>query len=196
MRQALVPMALIVVLLASCTNSSAGPDLSQAKPGQPVTLSENVPGNIIPLAVIPYGREPAFALSALELTHKGSSVIGKMDFTRNQQEDFTLVVYLSMSDRMLVAYFDAEKHLLVLPATGDVLFGLSGYTLSGDKTGTIKFSLADQTYSVYSLQGKRGTAYVFCVPGKVNPRSALPGDQADIKTFQANSNVLTQEFSF
>ncbi len=169
---------------------------SQATPGEEVILTETLGFDTLPYAVVPYGREPALALSDLELAQEGDTINGKVSFVRQGQGDFTLVLYFNMPDELLIGYLDTEKELTLHLPDGTVLFGMGGYELSGEETGTLEFSLTAKVYNGYSVIGQSGTAYVFAVPGSVNPRSTLPGDQTDPKTYQANSNVVEADFDF
>lgn len=192
MRHLLVFLMVVALSLAACGKSDGVPDLSAATPGEEVTLSEL--SLDFPQSVVPYGTEPALAFTDLELTQKGDTIHGKVNFTRQGQDDFTLVVYLNMSDEVLIGYLDAEQNLILHLPGGTVLFGVQGYQLSASETGTIEFSLTAKVFGGFNVTGGKGTAYVFSVPGTVNPRSTLPGDQTDPETYQANSNLLEMEF--
>lgn len=220
MKRFLVLVTMLALLLAGCGGSEptsvlseatpgeeviptetssvqeAAPDFSQATPGEEVLLTETLGFDVVPYAVVPYGRKPALALSSLELTQVGDRIDGRVSFAGQGQDDFTLVLYLSMPDELLVGYLDAEKNLTLHLPDGMVLFGTRGYELSGDNMGTLEFSLTAKVYSGYSVIGDSGTAYAFAVPGSVNPQSILPGDQNDPKTYQASSNVVEQDFDF
>jgi len=191
-----VNLTLMVLLLVGCGKTANVPDLSAVKPGEKVTLSEGLGADVIPQFVVPYGRSPALAFSNLEFTEQEGTIRGKVDFVRKGQDDFTLVAYLNMPDELLVGYLGAESNLNIHLPSGTVLFGSSGYRLAGEETGSIEFSLSGKSFNGYNVSGEKGTVYVFAVPGTVNPRSTLPGDQQDIETYQANSNVLTKEFRF
>jgi hypothetical protein len=183
-------------MLPTASDESGGAtDLSQATPGAKVAMGQmDVKG--IPQSVVPYGAKPALVFTDLELTKTGDTIHGKVNFTRQGQDDFTLVAYLNMSDELLIGYSDVERNLNLHLPEGTALFGIQGYKLSGEKTGSIEFSLTGKVFNGYNVSGKKGTAYVFAVPGTVNPRSTLPGDQTDPETYQANSNVLEKGFSF
>jgi len=175
--------------------SGGATDLSQATPGAKVTIGQ-LDFKGIPQSVVPYGAKPALVLADLELTKAGDIIHGKVSFTGQGQDDFTLVAYLNMSDEVLVGYSDVKRNLNLHLPGGTVLFGTQGYKLSGEKTGSIEFSLTGKVFNGYNVSGKKGTAYVFAVPGTVNPRSTLPGDQTDPETYQANSNVIEKDFKF
>jgi hypothetical protein len=194
MKQLVVFLTLVALLLAACGKSDSVPDLSQAMPGEEVTLSEQSL-DFVPQSVVPYGTEPALSFTDLELTQQGDTIQGKVNFSRQGQDDFTLVVYLNMSDELLVGYLDAEQNLILHLPGGTVLFGVQGYQLSSE-TGSIEFSLTAKVFGGFNVTGGKGTAFVFSVPGTVNPRSTLPGDQTDPETYQANSNLLEMEFDF
>ncbi len=164
--------------------------------GDKVTLSETLQFDTIPDSVIPAGAEPALQFSNLLLTPNGDFVDGTVDFTRNGQDDFVLVVALSMENDILFGYFDSDTSFHLHLPSGMVLLGSMGYEISGEDQGTIEFSLTGRVFNGYSVFGASGTAYVFAVPGQVSPSSALPGDQADPETFHANSNVLEAPFDF
>ena len=196
MRRLLVLVSVMAFLVGACTTSDGKQktDLSKARPGDKVTLSETLQFDTIPNAVIPYGAKPALQFSDLLLTPNGDSIDGRVNFTRNGQDDFVLVAVLSIENEMLFGYFDPDTDLNLHLPSGMVLFGIRGYEISGPDQGTIQFSLTGRIFNGYSVFGENGTAYVFAVPGKVNPSSALPGDQIDAETFQANSNVLETPF--
>jgi hypothetical protein len=196
MNRLLVFLTVMALLLASCGKNEAASAFSQAVPGEQVILTETRGFDVLPYSVVPYGREPALALSDLELTQEGGTIDGKVSFARQGQGDFTLVLYLSMPDELLIGYLDTEEDLTLHLPEGTVLFGMGGYELSGEKTGTLEFSLTAKVYNGYSVIGQSGTAYVFAVPGSVNPQSMLPGDQTDPKAYQANSNVIKAGFDF
>lgn len=193
------PLAFLTVtalLLAGCGGNEATSALSQAVPGEQVILTETLGFDVLPYSVVPYGREPALALSDLELIQEGGTINGKVSFARQGQGDFTLVLYLSMPDELLIGYLDIEKELTLHLPDGTVLFGMGGYKLAGEETGTLEFSLQAKVYNGFSVVGQSGTAYIFAVPGSINPRSTLPGDQTDPKTYQASSNVVKKDFGF
>ncbi len=180
----------------TAANESGGAaDLSKATPGAKVTMGK-LDFKGIPQSVVPYGAKPALTFTDLELTKTGDTIRGKVNFTRQGQDDFTLVAFLNMSDELLIGYSDMEKNLNLHLPEGTVLFGTQAYKLSGEKTGSVEFSLTGKVFNGYNVSGKKGTAYVFAVPGTVNPRSTLPGDQTDPETYQANSNVLEKDFGF
>jgi hypothetical protein len=195
MKRILVPLTVMALLWVACSSGGAISDLSQAKPGKKMTMSQ-VDFKGIPQSVIPYGSKPTLAFTDLELTRNGDTINGKVNFTRQGQGDFVLVVHLSMQDEILVGYSDPERNLNLNLPGGTALFGIQGYKLSGEKTGRIEFSLTGKVFNGYDVRGKAGTAYVFAVPGTVNPQSLLPGDQTDPETYQANSNVLEKGFKF
>jgi len=188
MKQLVVFLTVVALSLAACGKSDGVPDLSKATPGEEVTLSE-LSLDFFPQSVVPYGTEPALAFTDLELTQKGDFIYGKVNFTRQGQNDFTLVVYLDMSDELLIGYLDAEQNLILnLPGrTG--LVGTQGYQFSGNETGSIEFSLTAKVFGGFNVTGGKGTAYVFSVPGTVN-------SQTDPGTYQANSNLIEMEFDF
>jgi len=90
--------------------SGGATDLSQATPGAKVTLGQ-IDFKGIPQSVVPYGAKPALAFTDLELTKSGDMIRGKANFTRQGQGDFVLVVYLNMSDELLIGYLDADTNL-------------------------------------------------------------------------------------
>jgi hypothetical protein len=190
-------LGLMIVTSACSFNFGRGgaraTDLSSAKPGDKVILSETVNLDIIPSSVIPYGSKPAIQFSNLQLTKGGDFVQGEVDFTRNNRGDFVLVAVLSLDKEILFAYFDPDTDLNVHLPSGTVLFGIRGCEISGADSGKIEFALTGRIFNGYSVFGEKATAFVFAVPGKVNPQSALPGDQRDPETFLANSNVLEVE---
>ena len=196
MRRLLGYLLVISILLAACGKGGGATDLSQAKPGEKVILSESVQMDGFPASVIPYGAESALAFSDLELSRDGDTIHGKVSYTRQGQGDFTLVVYLSMADQLLIGYLDPEATLALALPSGTVLFGADGFQNTGDQAGTIEFSLAAKAFNGYNVSGQNGTAYIFSVPGTVNAHSFLPGDQTDPQSFQANSNVRQGEFGF
>jgi|GEM_PF-6303843 len=195
MKRLLVFSMVVAVLLAACGTSGSAPDLSNAAPGEKVTLSD-LSTDFVPQAVVSYGTEPDLAFSSLELTRKGDNIQGRVDFIRQGQGDFTLVVYLTMADEVLIGYLDAGQKLTLNLPGGGVAFGVEGYELSGNDTGSIEFSVPAKIYGGFDVTGEKGTAFVFAVPGTVNPRSTLPGDQTDPDTYQANSNLLEMKFNF
>ena len=195
MKRLLVFSVAVAVLLAACGTSDSAPDLSNAAPGEKVTLSD-LSTDFVPQAVVPYGAEPDLVFTGLDLTRKGDNIQGAVDFTRQGQDDFTLVVYLTMADEVLIGYLDAGQKLTLNLPGGGVAFGVEGYELSGNDTGSIEFSVPAKVYGGFDVSGEKGTAFVFAVPGTVNPRSTLPGEQTDPETYQANSNVIEIGFSF
>jgi hypothetical protein len=195
MRKAFTLLTVLGLLLAAC-GGSTGSDLSQATPGDEITLSESVRLEGLPHGVAPYGTTPAFALSDLQLEKSGDSLRGKVGYSRAGQGDFTLVIYCAAEKQLLVGYLDLERNLTLVLPKGTVLFGTRGYELSGGETGSIEFALSYRQSGLYSLAGDKATVSVFTVPGQVNPRSTLPGEQTDPKVFQANSNVLQGEVDF
>lgn len=196
MKRQAVFLMVVIMLLTGCGRTEGTPDFSQAMPGEKVILSEHVYTEVVPTSAVPYGTKPALAFTDLELSRDGDNLHGKASFARQGQDDFTLVVYLSMPHEVLIGYIDAEKRLILNLPDGTVLLGTQSYNLSGDKTGTIEFSLIAKTFNGYDVSGQQGTAYLFAVPGTVNPRSTLPGDQTDPQTYHANSNVLKADFQF
>jgi hypothetical protein len=195
MKRILVPFAVMALLWVACSWGGGISDLSRATPGAKVTMGQiDVKG--IPQSVVPYGAKPALVFTDLELTKTGDIIHGKVSFTRQDQGDFVLVAYLSMPDELLIGYSDPKRNLNLNLPGGTALFGIQGYKLSGEKTGSIEFSLTGKVFNGYNVSGKKGTAYVFAVPGTVNPRSTLPGDQTDPETYQANSNVVETDFKF
>lgn len=194
MKQLLAFLMMITLLLAACDKGDQAPDLSQAKPGEKITLSEDVRLEGVPYSVVPYGSQPALAFTDLKLSRDGDTIQGKANFTRQGQDDFTLVVYLSMADELLITYLDSESNLTMNLPGGMGLFGANGYELSGDETGAIEFWLTAKVFNGYDVTGKKGTVYFFAVPGTVNSRSSLPADQTDPNTYQASSNVLERGF--
>jgi hypothetical protein len=195
MKRILVPFIVMALLWVACSWGGGASDLSQAKPGKRLTMSQ-VGFKGIPQSVVPYGAKPALAFTDLELTRNGDTINGKVNFTRQDQGDFVLVAYLSMQDELLIGYSDPKKNLNLNLPGGTALFGLRGYELSGGKMGSIEFSLTGRVFNGYDVRGKEGTAYIFAVPGTVNPQSTLPGDQTDPETYQASSNVLEKGFKF
>jgi hypothetical protein len=196
MKRLLVFVSVMAFLAGACTTSDSKQktDLSKAQPGDKVTLSGTLQFNTVPNAVIPYGAQPALQFSDLALTPNGDFIDGKVNFTRTGQDDYVLVAVLSFENEMLFGYFDPNTDLNLHLPSGTVLLGIRGLEISGSNQGTVQFSLTGRIFSGYSVFGEKGTAYVFAVPGKVNPSSTLPGDQIDAETFQANSNVLAIPF--
>ncbi len=195
--QALLGLMIITSLACSLSSdlgrNGQDTDLSSAKPGDKVILSETVNSDIIPGSVIPYGSKPALQFSNLHLTGSGDFVNGEVDFTRSNQDDFVLVAVLSLDKEILFGYFDPDSNLNLHLPSGTALFGTRGCEITGTDNGKIKFALTGKVFNGYSVFGEKGTAFVFAVPGNVNPRSTLPGDQSDLETFLANSNVLETE---
>jgi hypothetical protein len=190
-----IPIALFaVVLLAACGGGEAS-DLSQAAPGDKIVLSESVRLDGLPYAVIPYDTTPALALTSLQLEKAGDWLQGKVEYTRKGQDDFALVIHCTAPEQLLIGYLDPDTNLTLSLPSGGVLFGTRGYKLSGGESGTIEFALQYRQTGMYSLAGKT-TVSVFAVPGTVNPRSILPGEQTDPAVFQSNSNVLQSEVDF
>jgi hypothetical protein len=180
----------IITSLACGLGSKQATDLSNTKPGEKVVLSETVASDMIPGLVIPYGSEPAIQLSNLHLTKGGDFIHGEVDFTRSNQDDFVLVAVLSLDKEILFAYFDPETDLNIHLPSGTVLFGTRGCEITGTGNGKIEFALTGKIFNGYSVFGEKMTVFVFAVPGKVNPKSTLQGDQSNHEAFLANSNVL------
>ncbi len=188
----LVCMILCLVPLMAC-GGAGGSDQVPAGPGEPIRLSERVQSEVVPQAVVPYGGGPGITLADLQLENRSGTIYGRLSYTEHQEGEFTLVVYCSTPERLLVEYLDPEQHLTLALPHGTVLFGLDGYEKAG---GTIEFSVPLRMVNVYNITGQSGKVHLFTVAGKVNPRSTLPGDQRDPAAFQANSNVLETGFDF
>lgn len=195
-RRSWIPIVLVLIVSFAACGGGGSSDLSQAQPGDEIILSEDVRLTGLPYAAIPYGATPALAFSNLQLEKDGDSLRGQMAYTRTGQDDFTLVVYCSAPKQLLVGYLDPELNLTLSLPSGAVLFGTQGYKLSGRESGSIEFAISYRQSGMYSLAGNKATVSVFAVPGTVNPRSTLPGDQVDPAVFQSNSNVLQQEMDF
>ena len=196
MKRLLIGLAITTLLVGACDQSAAVPDSFQAGPGERVTLSETLHFDAIPQFAVPYGSGSDLTLRNLELTERDGTISGKVDFDRTSQVGFTLVVYLSMADELLVGYLDQDADLTIDLPGGTVLFGISGYELTGDESGSLQFSLNARVFNGYDVADAQGTVYVFAVPGEVHPQGTLPGDQTDVTTYQANSNILVDEFDF
>ena len=195
--------AIFTVIVVSPANSALAQSGVQntkvaATSRERLTLSESVRIEGIPAFVRPYAAGTTVTLKNLRLIREGSSVTGKAEYSlRDEKQQFSLVIYCSLPKRVLVSYKDAEKDLTLALPSGDTAFNLSGYRLSEGKAGTIEFSIITRMSGVYDITDLVGTVFVFTVPGTVNPRSSLPGDQKDSTTFDANSNVLeNKSFQF
>ncbi|MBN2117731.1 MAG: hypothetical protein JW730_14240 [Anaerolineales bacterium] len=116
-----------------------------------------------------------------------------MDFTRIHRQDFVLIAVLSLDKEILFGYFDPDSNFNLHLPSGVVLFGITGCKITGTDHGKIEFALTGKVLNGYSVFGEKATAFVFAVPGQVNPQSILPSNQSDLETFLANSNVLETE---
>ena len=189
--------ASILILMTACLTASknAAPDLSNVAPGEKVVVSQAVLLKGFPNAVIPNSTKPAIRFSNLKLSKNGDFIDGDADFVRVDQQDFVIIAILSAEKEMLYGYFDPDTNLTFHLPSGTVLLGIQGGKVTSAAQGSIHFSLNGKVWNGYDFFGESGDAYLFSVPGSVNPRSSLPGDQSDINTFQANSNVVKIHFS-
>ena len=185
-----------LALLAACRNGTESASPAQEAQPEEIVLSQNTAVEAIPQSVKPYARGEAVQLADLTLKKKGDQILGQASYTLAQEGDFTLVVYASTPEQLLVVYLDREMALTLAFPKGAVLFGMGGYELTGADTGTLEFSFAAQTSGAYDVAGEKATVSVFTVPGTVNPRSTLPGDQENPAAYEANSNVLQIDFRF
>jgi hypothetical protein len=169
-------------------------------PGEPVVLSERLRFEGVPQVVIPYLDGQAVTLSDLQLSSDGTNVVGQMRYTRYQQDDVTLVVYISASNRLLIVYLDSsQSQILAEPkgTTGNTLLGHQGYRLQeGQAAGIIEFSFPVQATGIYDLSGTQGKAYAFWVRGRINSAGVLPGERQNSGVFVAASNVLTADVAY
>jgi hypothetical protein len=198
MKRLLVLVVATALLAGACSGSDGKKtdkktDLSNAKPGDKVTLSETLQFDTVPNAVIPYATQPALEFSNLQLTPDGDYVSGKADFVRSGQDEFALVAVLSLKNEILFEYFSPDINLTLHLPSGTVLFGTQGYEMTGTDQGTIQFSVSGRIYSGYNIFEPDVTAYLFAVPGQVYSNSVLPGDQTVTDAFLANSNVLKMQ---
>lgn len=185
-----------LALLAACGNGAESASPAQEAQPEEIVLSQSTAIEAIPQSVKPYARGEAVRLADLTLKKKGDQILGQASYTLAQEGDFTLVVYASTPEQLLVVYLDQEMALTLVFPKGTVLFGMGGYELTGGDTGTLEFSFAAKTSGAYDVTGEKATVSIFAVPGTVNPRSTLPGDQENPAVYEANSNVLQVDSRF
>jgi hypothetical protein len=197
----LLPLLTLLSLFAISCNfvtsrfSPASSSYNNSSPGEPVTLSQTQQSDALPNTVIPYGAGSEVTLSNLRISNDGSTIQGKVDFTRKGAENFLLAVVLRMPKDVLVGYYDPDTNLSIHLPSGTVLFGIDGWKYAGTNQGTISFSMNGNVFQGYNVIGEQGTAYAFTVPGQVNPQTAVQGDLTDKTAFQANSNVVEARFN-
>jgi hypothetical protein len=195
---AVLALAVLVLFSLACsclslpTLGSGEAAQPQAGPGAKITMSESLQIKGIPQSVIPYGGGQSVTLTDLNLKKGDKQISGDVRYTSSQQEEFALIVYITMPEQLLVVYFDSTRNEAFTAPAGrggsNVLLTVPGYKLEGAKNkGTVHFSFFRRGYETYDITGKKGKVFVFCV----NPK-----DQIGNESFQAISNVIEAEMDF
>lgn len=98
---------------------------------------------------------------------------------------------------MLVFYTDTIMNM-TFHSSGRAKYGRSSFKQTGKnkKKGKIIQGISSRVVDYYDITGKSGTLFVFAVKGRVDAGKILPGDQTDIQTFKACSNVLSIKIKF
>lgn len=206
------PLALtvlvIISLMCGCISSTEEVTDSDGQsiktmPGEEVTLSENLQYLDIPQSVISYGDGQIITLTDFNIEKKEDWLYGSVHYTTDKAQEFVLIVYITMPKSLLIHYFDVDSSLTFYPPN-HVDFGFpSGYELKGgENSGIIEFSFPVNYYDYftmrnrYDIRNQKVNIHVFCVQGKIHPRSVLPLSQLDFEVFQANSNVVELDVDF
>ncbi len=188
MKRALFLMT-FVCLFCLFSPGCSGKDSNEAEslptgPGEEVVFSKDLSIPLWPQSVIPYGAGTDITLSGLEN--------GSVKFTRRSDRKFELVVcYRTENHLLITVYGEERRHIFVAPPgqNGNVAFTLSGYKLSDDKSGTIRFSFPNTMYGMYDVAGDSAKVYAFCIPVENDDREVSQTPEP----FQAISNVVEVE---
>jgi len=157
-----------------------------------ITLSEKEIIFRLPVEVIPNGDGNDITLKNLTY-QKG---VFTLSYENKTNYTFTLVWYIKLANEIVVFYCDRDISM-VLHSSGRAKMGRYHYDDYGNnKKGKIIQKLCLFMEKMFDIRGKKGTVYLFAVKGTVNPSNIVPGQQADIKTFKAASNVIISEFVF
>lgn len=183
---AIITACLLGMLSAGCGGEdSKSTEPVPTGPAEEVVFSEDLKIPMWAQSVIPYGGGTDITLSGLEK--------GQVNFTRRSARKFELVVCYRTEKRLLITlYSDKERYILTAPSgrNGNVAFTLTGYKLSGENRGTIKFSFPGNMYGMYNVAGDSAKVYAFCIAADEDDSTK---DLDNPKPFQAISNVVQVE---
>ncbi len=177
-----------IFLLFDATNLDAQDSVNQKS--KRTIIHENLKIGTFPTRVI-HGK--SFFLSNLKIKRGDSGISGSLNYLRQPKDndEFLLIVYLSMKKYLLFTYYTNNvRQVFVTPrgSSGDVALTAKGYKIkSAGNKGTMEFYIPYKTYGVYNITGIKGNIFVFCLDGDTKK-------QIEKDSFLAISNVIASDY--
>ncbi len=159
----------------------------------------------IPTAVVPNDDGSTIKLSNLSVEEKFGRAKATVDFKNaSMGSDFTLVVFISTGEDMVVCYFDPENSFYISNQSDEWTQRFDPGFRFSTKRDKISFYIPRKVAipgklgmkTVYDISGKKTKIMVFSVSGHMKFMSAMPGNQKDKTTFHSNSNLCRGTYTF